>query len=46
MKPKYLTINIDDFEKLNICLANNIYMDTPKNQRKYMLHAEFLSESG
>jgi len=44
--PKYLTVNVDDFEKFVLSFANNVYIDTPKDKRKYMLHADFMSETG
>jgi hypothetical protein len=44
--PKYPIFSIDDFEKLNINLANDMYVDTPKNKRKYMIHLQMLSEDG
>lgn len=45
-KPKYMTIKIDDLKKLSVSSANNIYIDTPKSERKFMVVAELLSESG
>ncbi|MEE4247356.1 MAG: hypothetical protein V2I33_18255, partial [Kangiellaceae bacterium] len=42
--PKYPLLNIDDFTKVHVSLANDMYVDTPKNRRKYALHIELMSE--
>lgn len=41
-----MTIYIDDFQKVCLSFANNLYIDTPKDKRKYMIHLDFIGECG